>query len=59
MVGEAMTIRLYKNHIEKAGELLVRAKECEVKASGYLYEAIVAITQAINELESAEFERKG
>ena len=54
-----MTIRLYKNHIEKAGELLVRAKECEVKASGYLYEAIVAITQAINELESAEFERKG
>lgn len=53
MVGEAMTIRLYKNHIEKAGELLVLAKECEAKAFGYLYEAIVAITQAITELESA------
>ena len=53
MVGEAMTIRLYKNHVEKAGELLVRAKECEVTASGYLYEAIVAITQAITELENA------
>ena len=53
-----MTIRLYKTHVEKAGELLVRAKECEAKAFGYLYEAIVAITQAITELESAESERK-
>ena len=48
-----MTIRLYKNHIEKAEELLAAGKTYESVALGYLYEAVVAITEAINELESA------
>jgi hypothetical protein len=44
-------IRLYRNHIEKAEELLVQAKAYEARALGCLYEAVVAITQAIKELE--------
>ena len=44
-------IRLYKDHIEKAEELLVLAKMDESKALSYLYRAIVEITQAVCELE--------
>ena len=47
-----MTIRLYKAHIEKAGELLVLAKMHEANALDQLYRAIVEVTQAITELES-------
>lgn len=52
-----MTIRVYKDHIEKASELLVVARAYESVSLGYLYEAVVAITQAINELESVRDEK--
>lgn len=44
-------IRMYRSHIREAEQLLVCAAVDEERALEYLYEAIVAITQAINQLE--------
>lgn len=46
-------IRRYLNHVDKARELLDQALLADdtPRALACLYEAVVAITQAINELE--------
>lgn len=50
MVGETM-IRMYQSHIREAEQLLACARVDDEKALEYLYQAIVSITQAINQLE--------
>lgn len=56
MVGEAMN-GLWRSHVEHAIDLLNQAQvaaNTPLKTLQYLYEAIVSITRAINELERPE-----